>query len=231
MSANLGKMSAVCSLNADEYLGQLKKMQAETASPLASIKSSFGSIRSVLSAGMGIATGGWIKNILGDSAQQITQQSKLSDQLGVTTEASAALMSAARRSGIDVDSLGDSLQHVNREFGDMRQRMATGEGLGSGAGMAFARLGINAERFLALPLNQQLGELGDALKTIPNAADRASLSFALLGRHGQTALPVMMRGTAGLDQLQRQLENSGVAVGGDDASEFRQAMKARQEAI
>lgn len=227
MAQTLGKESAVIGLDARGYLSGLKTMQTQTASSLAGIKAQFQSIKDIavgfaggaivgtLRSAIGYAT--HLANAIGDYAQSgrdaVKSQALMAEQLGVSRDAAAALRTIGGEG---------SLPHflkIQERFGNIRGEIAAGIG-GEGTN-ALQRLGFDAEQFVQLRLDRQLSLVGDALRGVENAADRASIASSLFGREWREIYQLTRGGSGQMERIQSLARELGAAASNDTVNSLR----------
>lgn len=128
---------------------------------------------------------------------------KASDKLGIATEKLTALRHAASLSGIDFAQLSGGLKYLNKSVSETIQ--GTGE-----AKVAFEMLGLSAQALEAMPLEQQLLAVSDALKTLPSHADRTSAAMKIFGKSGADLLPMLLQGKKGISDLMGEADKLGI---------------------
>lgn len=147
----------------------------------------------------------------------VRAQETLAQTLGTSRESAVALRAAAEAGGI-TDFVGVA-QRAQERFGELRRQLAAAPagapGAGGEAAASLRRLGIDAERFASMRIDQQLGALGDGLRGIESSADRANISRSILGEGWREMLPLLRQGTEGFNQIRQQAREFG-AVAGDD---------------
>ncbi len=99
------------------------------------------------------------------------------EKLGIGTEAFQALSYAAFKADTDISSVEGSLVKLVKSLSDTDKE-------GNAANAALKRMGINANEFKHLGLDQQLLKLSDGFKTLPAGAAQIQTSLDLFGRAG-----------------------------------------------
>ena len=139
----------------------------------------------------------------------------LAGKLGVTTEALSKLQYAAKLSDVSQQSLESGMKRLSRTLTD------AAAGTGS-ASKAFEALGLSAETLINLPVDQQLGAIGDALNGVENASQKAAIAQQIFGRGGVDLLPILKEGSAGIRSMGDELERFGGVISGDMAAKAMQ---------
>lgn len=135
----------------------------------------------------------------------------LAGKLGITTEALSKLEYAAKLSDVSQGALEGGLKRLTKTLADAQDPA-------SKAASALASIGLSAEQLLALPADEQLGAIADALGRVGNQSERAALAQRLFGRAGVDLLPLLAEGSQGIRALGTELEQLGAVVDSDFAA-------------
>jgi len=135
----------------------------------------------------------------------------LAGKLGITTEALTRLEYAAKLSDVSQQALEGGLKKLS-------VTLTNAQDPASKAAQALSAIGLSASELIALPADQQLGRIGDALNTVENASQRAALAQKIFGKAGVDLLPVLAEGSAGIRQLGDEAQRLGVVISGDLAA-------------
>ena len=142
-------------------------------------------------AAAGAAAAGGVAVLLKSSIDMADQAGILAGKLGVTTEALSRLQYAAKLSDVSQQSLESGMKRLSRTLTE--SAAGTGE-----AAKAFEALGLSAKDLINLPVDQQLGAIGDALNTVENASQKAAIAQQIFGRSGVDLIPILKEGTTGI---------------------------------
>lgn len=154
---------------------------------------------------------GAVVNKLNETAGSIDKLAKTSDKLGVPIEKLQGLQFAAEQSGLSADQMSQGLQTMTRVVSEAA--IGVGE-----AGASLSALGLSAEKLNSLSPDQQLAQIADALQGVTNQNDRVRLLGKLFGEEvGPAMANTLAQGSAGLAEMQRQLEATGSVVDRDGA--------------
>ena len=113
----------------------------------------------------------------GDALNMGGRLAELSDRTGVAVDQLLILERAFQNTGIGADSLGPIINKMQKAIVD------AGDG-SSKAADAFTQLGIPLSELQKLSPDQQLQAIGKAIATIPDPAERASISMEIFGKSG-----------------------------------------------
>lgn len=152
----------------------------------------------------------------------------LSQSAGISVEALSSLRLAAAAAGLSQDELGGSLKKLNVSISDAAGNAS------SKAGVAFRGLGIDVRDANGnlKDASQVLPDLANKFATMADGPNKVALAVALLGKQGQSLIPVLNQGAAGLDGFKTQAEAAGIvlsiglAAAADDFSTKAAVLKA-----
>src|SRR5690606_29444610 len=118
------------------------------------------------------------------------------------------LATATRLLGGDVSDLGSGMQTLSEKILD-----AAKDADGAGA-KAFAQLGISVRDSNGhiKSTEQVLYEVADALARVPRDSLRASAATEIFGGSARALLPILERGSDGLEEYARQSDRLGTSV-------------------
>ena len=153
----------------------------------------------------GTAAVGAFVGQLRQTATALDQIGKQSLKLGVTTEELSALRYAAEQSGIPISSLDTAIQRLVRRSAEAAQGMGEARG-------ALAELGIDAQSFVGLSLEDKMSLLADAFADIDNQSDRVRLAFKLFDTEGVAMVNVLQQGGAEMRRLTEEAREFGAVV-------------------
>ncbi len=109
---------------------------------------------------------------------------KMSDQTGLSRAEVQKLQFVAGQSGVAIESLIGAVQNLQVRLGDDN----------TGAAGAMAKLRINAEAFNKLTTYEQLLALSDAIRSVQDPTEQASIAAALFGKTWKEILPAIKSG-------------------------------------
>ena len=129
-------------------------------------------------------------------------------RMGLSAEEVTAWSYAADRAGTSTEVLSRGLVTLQRNLGAARA--------GSGpAAEAFKKLKIDPKKFENS--SDALFKVADALQSVEDEGDRATLQLALLGEAGPRLSEFLSQGGEGIDELLAQAERIGVVISDADA--------------
>jgi len=146
----------------------------------------------------------------------IDTTAKLSDRLGITTEALIGLQHGAKISGVEQATLNKSLEILSRRLGEVK--LGTGE-----AKRALAELGLTADDLVGLNMDDALGRIADQIGKLETQSQKAAVANYLFGRSGQQLLNLFDKGSAGIKEMRQEAEKLGLAFSRLDAAQVEAA--------
>ncbi len=136
--------------------------------------------------------------------------SKVSDRLGITTEALSELAFAGQISGVQFRQLELGIQRLVRRVSQAAD--GTGEAVG-----ALQELGIEAAVLERLPIDRQLEIIADGMQRLELQTDRVRIAQKLFDSEGVALVQVLQDGSEGVRQLREEARRLGVTLDDDAA--------------
>lgn len=136
---------------------------------------------------------------------------KFAQTLGLTVAELDKLEYIANRTGVDVNTLGSSMQRLTRNLAEARAGAKP-------AAEALEQLGLRADDLLAMGQDKAFFAIAERLQQVGDRGDQARIAFALLGREGQNLLGMI---NSSGDKLQRM---------GDELERYKLSLNALQSA-
>lgn len=124
---------------------------------------------------------------------------------GIATDEYQKLAHAAGLSDVPIETLGRSIQDLNRQL------LEASTGGAEPFVAALRHVGLSADDLGGTP-TENLGKIFDALNAIPDEAKRSALSIELLGRGGRQMASLIAEGSAGLAELSAEAERLGLVI-------------------
>jgi hypothetical protein len=143
--------------------------------------------------------------------ETIGAQADMAASLKTTVESLQVLTAAGEMAGV---SLGE-IEQATKKLTTRLSEAATGSGSAVGA---LARLNLTAEALQALPLDQRILAIQDALTTLVPEAERAAVASDLFG--DRAALAFLRIDAATLREAAQDVRDFGVAVSASDAAQI-----------
>lgn len=156
------------------------------------------------------ATTGMFANMVKESVDVADRMGKLSQRLGIATEALSEYKHVAELSGVPFNTLTMGLQRMTRRVSEAAA--GTGE-----AKKALAELGISAQRLNQLAPDQQFEVLADALADVSNEGDRVRLAMKFFDSEGVALVQTMGQGADGIRNMREEARKLGLTLSNEDA--------------
>ena len=141
------------------------------------------------------------KNSL-DSADKIA---KLSDSIGVSTEALSQYQHVAELSGTSFETMATAMKKMQKNVSDAADGLST-------AKRAFAGLGLSIERIQGMKPEEAFELIGDELSRIDDRARRNQIAMNIFGRAGADLIPVFKDGAAGISAMRAEADKLGLTL-------------------
>ena len=143
--------------------------------------------------------------------QVVDAQAKLAQSLGTTVASIQVLERAGELAGVSMSGIEQATKDLTRRL----SQAAAGTGP---AVAALERLGLSASALLALPLDERVGRINQAILDFVPAAERAAVAGQLFGEEGSIAISRIDTGT--LRQATEDVRAFGVVVSEQDADQI-----------
>jgi len=175
-----------------------KKIKGFAASSTQSMSSSFGGIASMaMKFAAPIAAAATLYKVI-DSIKNLDEQQQMADNLGSTTEAFTGLTGAASKFGIETQTVYKGLIKMSQNAADSLSNAAMAK--------SFEDIGINAQEFAALGVDEQFDMLHKSLSAITDPAARTRAAIDLMGKSGKELAPLFGMSTSSLEDLRKQFK-------------------------
>lgn len=143
--------------------------------------------------------------------QVVDAQAKLAQSLGTTVESIQVLERAGELAGVSMSGIEQATKDLTRRL----SQAAAGTGP---AVAALERLGLSATALIALPLDERVRRINQAIEDFVPAAERAAVAGQLFGEEGSIAISRI--DTATLRQATQDIRDFGVVVSEQDADQI-----------
>lgn len=158
-------------------------------------------------------------DLVKEQMEHIDQLAKLSDRLGMTTEALAGLQYQAAMAGVDSAQLTLGLQKMEMSLSEAQEK-------GTGAADALHVLGLKISDLAGKHPDVQMGILADRINGINDASERTAVSMELFGKNGGRLFSVIKGGSEGMEKGAEEAKKLGLAVSRLDAAKVEAANEA-----
>lgn len=203
---DLMALSATLTLDSKDYEQGIKKAQTSGNQLAANLEKSFGRVKTALKAAFTVAavkkSVDGIMNLANTTAQAADRIDKQSQALGISRKAFQQWDYILSQSGASIDSLGVSMKTLNSAI----------LGGGDSAVAAFDQLGLKLEDLQGLSQEDAFGKVVDAFQRMPQSARKSALAVQLLGKQGQSLMPLLNTSSEGMAQLRANTERLGFVM-------------------
>lgn len=159
---------------------------------------------------------------LRNAVNRMDQIGEAASRIGIATEALSGLEWAAKLSDASLEQLQGGLLRLTKNAGDA----AAGN---KALAQAFSTIGVsitNADGSLR-DVEGLLLDVADVFAQLPNGAEKSKLALDLFGRSGAQLIPLLSRGSEGINELRAEAEALGLTfdqTAADQAGEFNDAL-------
>lgn len=148
------------------------------------------------------ATGGLFASLAKDAIELGDELQKGAQRAGIGAGQFSQLAAAAKQADIDIGTLSKGLKN-------MQVAISTAAQGGKEAQSAFRQLGLNLDTLRAASPDEQLKDVAEALKRVPDPAERARLGAAALGKAYLDLVPLLDEGRQGITALVEEQKKLG----------------------
>lgn len=145
------------------------------------------------------------------SMSAIDAQAKLAQSLGTTVKSVQVLERAGDLAGVSMEGVAVGVK-------DMTRRLSQAVTFGGPVAKALNSIHLNAAQLMALPVDQRVQKINEALETFAPAATRAAIAGQIFGEEGSLAITRI--DTETLRTAIEDIERFGVAVSEADADQI-----------
>ncbi len=214
--STIASLAVSLSIQTAAFTAGLKKGGASLKNFVGSLSDMKGALASVGAAvGVGAAVNS-LRELTSHSMEAIDVNAKMSDKLGISTEALIGLQHAAALAGSSAAGMNAGLEVMERSVG----AAALGVGL---AGPAFNALGLDAQQLAAMRPEEAFMAISDALKEVGNPMERAALAQKIFRGSAQELLPTLLQGSDALRAQAAEAVALGLAYNRVDAAQVEAA--------
>lgn len=144
----------------------------------------------------------------------IDKQAKFASRIGVGVAELSKMQFAAQQSGISIEQMNMATQRMTRRVAE------AASGIGE-ARSALFELGISAQKFKQLKLDDQMARLADAMEQVQDPADKLRLGFKLFDSEGTSMLQMLQGGSEQMRALAKDAAFLGVVISEKSAQSAR----------
>lgn len=216
MAGAIANLSVRLSANIASFSSGIQKAIKPLKELGSQVASLGGMVNPMVTAFAGLAGAASLGALVKGQMDAIDSTAKLSDRLGISTEALTGLQHAADLSGVSSETLTGGLEKMLNTIG----KAANGE---KTATDALDGVGLSAESLANMKPDEAFAKIADGLVSIQNPAMRAAAAQDIFGKSGQQLLPLMLSGAEGIKAAQAEAEKLGLTFSRVDAAKVEMA--------
>lgn len=154
-------------------------------------------------------------------ADNVAYTNRLATQIGATTKEVSGLEYAFKKTlnRDDVEAFGDSLSDMQEKIGDVTLE----EG---GAKDIMRQLGLDAESMSKADAVSNFKTIADAIAGVESKAEKLHIADTMFGGEGQKMLPLLEKGSAGIEEIVKHADELGLTFNSFEAGEVVKAQQA-----
>ena len=171
------------------------------------------------------------------TAEELGQATlRLTRETGMSAEASSSLLAAMERYGITGEEASKSLGNFSKQIEGSALGAENLEGGLTGTADRLKQMGIQVldVNGKTRPMSDLLSEVADKFHAMPDGAEKTAIAMQLFGKAGKDMIPILDKGSEGLQELQDESKKLGLTLSGDNVEQiekFRLASVSMNEAI
>ena len=148
----------------------------------------------------------------------------LSRQLGVSTEDASRMAFAAKESGVSTDSFASSMKLLEKGLGNTTSTSSTAQKAMDGLGISYKDSSGKVES-----MSQLLPSIAEKFKDMPDGANKTALAMQLFGKSGLSMLPMLNKGSAGIEELMQKSDAYGNTISGSGVDAYKKSLAAQKD--
>lgn len=216
MAGSIANLSVRLSANINQFTTGIQAAIKPLKQLGSQVLSIGGMVNPMVGAFAGLAGAAGVGALVKGQMEAIDSTAKLSDRLGIGTEALVGLQHAANLSGVSAETLTGGFEKMLNTLADAATN-------GGAAANTLNKMGLNATQLANMAPDQAFAAISDGLIGIKNPADRASAAMDIFGKSGQSMLPLMLAGSEGIKAAQAEAEKLGLTFSRVDAAKVEMA--------
>lgn len=192
-------------INVGANIAEFTKGMGDASRGLAKFAGGLGMPLTIGAAAMGL------KHLVDSSEETIARQTKLAEKLGITTERMAGLELGAKTLGIEIEGLAPSFRHLQVAVAEAGIQ-------GGEAQKKFAKIGFDPKTLKLDDFEGNIGKIADHINTMTDPAQKVAAWMELGGRHVQTLVPLLSKGSQGMAEMEDRAKRMGVTFTGAEGA-------------
>lgn len=137
---------------------------------------------------------------------------ELAEQTGLSTDLIQGLGYAEQTIGNGAEDANGALTRLMRNIGTMQDALANGTAVSKTFQAGLDAIGVSADQLNLETPDQQVRTIIDAFSQLPDSANKATVSFDLMGRQGMSSIGLFEQGTQAIDNGIRVVDQYHASV-------------------
>lgn len=221
IAANVARLTEDFSRAKREVTRSMSSIQRDVKEHLEGVQESLKSMKEMVEA-MGVALLAEHLVEAAKSAAEFGEQIEHATQkTGMSVQSIQELGFAARMSDVDFQSFSVGLEHLSRAMLEAQQGSLQ-------TASAFQSVGLSAQQLKGMKIEDVLKVVADKFHETKDGADKTAIAMQLFGRSGAELIPLLDRGSEGMDALKQKANQLGIVMSDEavkQSAEFADQMK------
>jgi hypothetical protein len=152
---------------------------------------------------------------------------QMSARTGIAIEALGQLKYAAEQTGVQIEHLETGITEMETGIRQMQKTLLNAAKGSKDADQSLAMLGISIKDLANLTPDEQFKRLADGIASIQDPTMRAAMSMEIFGRSGTMLLPLIEKGSEGIDAYGKKARELGIVLStqtAESAHKFESAL-------
>jgi hypothetical protein len=201
--ALIGNLAIGITANASGFTTGINRALSVLNGFKSAVTSTAGKIVGITAGMAGVAGAAGMGMLVKDQMEAVDSAAKLSDKLGMDLQQLRGLQYAAEMAGASTETFNNSLEMLNRNFGDAINGSNT-------ARASFTNLGINLQSMTGSSVTTLFKQVSDRISALPSPAQRASAAMDVFGKSYAGVMNFIETGSSDMD---RMIDRFGVLSG------------------
>jgi hypothetical protein len=216
MAVTVGTLIVDLQANTASFVSGLDKAGQISLTSMNNIEKAFTSMAATAGAAI-TAVEGALAALLDQQVNNAARLYDMAQATGVSVDALSGLEYVAKQSGISAESLDKALEKLGKSL----DKAVSG---GVNSTNAFKTLGVTITdaNGKLLPTTTILESLANKFQSFKDGPEKTALAIQIFGKAGADLVPLLNRGSAGIDDLLKEAQRLGVVIGDDTASAAKQ---------
>lgn len=196
-----------------EFAEKTAESAAETKESLEGIATAISSVQKAMALIAEVAMLGFVGEKVADLGKEFAEYGEQTEiasrKTGMSTNAVQELGFAANMTGVSAEGMNQAMMRLARA-------QTEAEGGSKQLQAVFESLGISTKQLEDTPLDQVLAKIADKFADTEDGSTKAAISMQLFGRAGADLIPLLDKGSDGIDEFRAKAKELGVVMGEDD---------------